>query len=88
MIARFLGILDFLTAISIVFLAFGAEGFAVLMALILLVKSLIFITSFASWIDILSGIGILVCVYSGFNPILWIVFLWLLQKAVVSWFSE
>ena len=69
MIARFLGVLDFFTAISIIFLAFGFEGFAVLMALILLVKSLIFITSFASWIDILSSLGIFLCVGYGFNPI-------------------
>jgi len=88
MIARGLGILDFLAAVSIIFLAFDVKNFAIVMALILIVKSLIFITSFASWIDLLSGIFIIISAFFGFNVVLWIVFLWLLQKAVVSWFTD
>ncbi|HLC58196.1 MAG TPA: hypothetical protein VJH95_06490 [Candidatus Nanoarchaeia archaeon] len=88
MLAKLLGAADLLAAVSIIFLALGVfKGFAIIMALILIVKSLVFITAFASWIDILAGVFILVSAFYGFNIVLWVAFVWLVQKAVVSFFT-
>ena len=89
MLAKLLGFIDLFGAISIVMLFFGAgQGFAVLMAILIILKSLAFITAFASWIDFISGVIMLIAVYFGTSVFLFVVLLWLLQKFFFSLFSE
>jgi len=89
MLAKLLGFIDLLGAISIVLLFFGiGQGFAVFMAILIILKSLAFITAFASWIDFISGALMLIAVYFGASVFLVIVLLWLLQKFFFSLFSE
>lgn len=89
MLAKMLGLVDFLVFLSIVLFAFGiGPGFVVVMAVLLLIKAAAFITSFASWIDILVAGVMLYAAFYGFIIVLWIGAVWLLQKAVVSWFAE
>lgn len=84
-----LGLVDFLAAVSIVFLAAGLwPGLVAVMAVLLMIKSIAFITSFASWVDILVAGVMLYAAFYGFVVVLWIGAVWLLQKAVVSWFAE
>jgi len=84
-----LGVVDFLAALSIVFFAVGLwPGFAAVMAVLLLIKSFAFITSFASWVDILVAGMMVYAVFYGFIVVLWMGAVWLLQKAIVSWLAE
>lgn len=89
MLAKILGLADFFAAVSVVLFAFDiGAGFVALMAVVLLIKAGVFITSFASWIDILVAAAMLYAAFFGFIAVLWLGAGWLLQKAVVSWYAE
>ena len=88
MIAKLLGIIDFLAAFSIVLLKFNlAETFATVIAIILLIKALLFITDIISIFDIISVVFIFLAIFGIFNVVTWIAFFWLLQKAIFSFLS-
>jgi hypothetical protein len=88
MIAKLLGIIDFLAALSIILLKFNtAESFAIVITLMLLIKSILFISDIVSIIDIIAVVFIFLAVFGVFNIITWIVFFWLLQKAIFSMLS-
>lgn len=85
MLVRLLGIIDLLAAICIVLLRFNiGEKFALVIAILLLTKSVIFLTSFVSFIDILSGIFLILAAYGHYYFFTWFFALWLLQKAFFS----
>lgn len=89
MIVRILGILDLLTAIAAVFVHIGFLPVVILKYFIfyLLIKGVIFIKSLTSIIDLLCGIY-LIALYFGFHSfIIYIVGLYLFQKAVISMIS-
>lgn len=89
MLAKLLGLVDFLAAASIALFAFDiGAGFIAFMAVVLLIKAAAFITSFASWIDILVAGMMVYAAFYGFIAVLWLGAGWLLQKAVVSWYAE
>ena len=68
MLEKLLGLIDLLAAISIVLLAFDVgHGFATVMMVLLIIKSLVFITSFASWVDLASGAVIGITIFYGIN---------------------
>ena len=88
MIIKLLGLIDLLAAIFIILLRFHiGESIAFIVAILLILKSVIFLTSFVSLIDIISGIFLLLAVYGHYYFFTWIFALWLLQKAVISLFS-
>jgi len=88
MLAKILGLIDLLGIIAIVLLFLGVgEKFAIFMAILIIIKSLVFITAFASWVDLVMGGIIIVSVIYGRSVFLIIALIWLLQKAILSLFS-
>jgi hypothetical protein len=88
MIVKLLGLIDLLAAVFIILLRFNIGGsIALVIAILLLIKSFIFLRSFVSIIDILSGVFLLLAIYGHYYFFTWLFALWLLQKAVVSIFS-
>ncbi len=88
MIVKLLGLIDLLAAVFIILLRFNiGNKIAFVIAIILLIKSIIFLTSFTSWIDIISGIFLILAVYGHYYFFTWIFALWLFQKGVISVFS-
>lgn len=88
MVVKILGVLDLLAALSILLLNFGAvKTMALALGIYLTIKGIIFIKSITSWIDIASGILMVVAVYGYFNILTWVAAIWLTQKGVISLFS-
>ncbi len=88
MIVKLLGLIDLLAAVFIILLRFNIGGsIALVIAIILLIKSFVFLRSFVSIIDILSGVFLLLAIYGHYYFFTWLFALWLLQKAIVSIFS-
>jgi hypothetical protein len=84
-----LGVVDLLAAASFLFLKFGfLEHLAVFFMFFLIVKGLIFIKSFASIVDIICGVFLIMAYFGIYNIITWICFAWLLQKGFISLFSS
>lgn len=82
-----LGLMDILTGISLGLSYFGYfKEIGLIFALYLLIKSIIFIKGFASWVDLLTVIVFLLVIYGGYGLWVWIFVLWLLQKGIFSFF--
>ncbi|MBS3156087.1 hypothetical protein J4413_02535 [Candidatus Woesearchaeota archaeon] len=89
MISKIFGLIDLIAAVLLLLAGFDIvfTGLFVLFLLILLGKSLIFITSWASWVDLVAVLMmalVLIDIYSFLNVL---VVLWLLQKGIISLFS-
>jgi len=89
MISKIFGLIDLIAAFLLLLAGFDIvfTGLFVLFLLIILGKSLIFITSWASWIDLIVVLMmalVLIDIYSFLNIL---AVLWLLQKGIVSLFS-
>ncbi|MFH1455877.1 MAG: hypothetical protein ABIF40_02920 [archaeon] len=83
-----LGAIDILAGLSLLLLKFGLfEPFAWVMLILLTIKSLPFITSFASIVDLLAAAFILLAIFGTFNAISVLAILWLLQKGLFSFFA-
>lgn len=88
MIVKLLGLIDLLAAVFIILLRFNiGRDIAFIIAIILLIKSVIFLTSFISLIDVLCGVFLLLAIYGYYYFFTWLFALWLLQKGVISVFS-
>lgn len=88
MIVKLLGLIDLLAAVFIILLRFNiGRSIALIIAILLLIKSLIFLRSFVSFIDILSGVFLLLAIYGHYYFFTWLFVLWLGQKAIISLFS-
>jgi len=88
MIVKLLGLIDLLAAVFIILLRFNiGSKIALIIALMLLVKSVIFLTSFVSFVDIVSGVFLLLAVYGYYYFFTWIFALWLFQKGMISLLS-
>lgn len=85
MVVKVFGIMDLLASISFILISFGwFKGFAVFMAVYLVLKGIIFFSDIASWLDMASGVYLFL-IFLGVSPALSIVcILWLLQKAIIS----
>lgn len=85
MIVKLLGVLDLLAAIFLILLRWNiGSNIALVLGILLGIKSLIFFYNWASVIDIIS-VGILIAASFGFYFYFsWIFSLWLLQKAFFS----
>ena len=88
MIVKLFGILDLLVALSFMLIQWDiGKGFAMFLAIYLIIKATIFITDFTSWIDLLAGVYLLLVIYN-IHSIFSVVFiLWLGQKAFFSLFA-
>ncbi len=87
MIILLLGILDIIAALSIFTLSFSwGTSFVWFSIIYLLIKSLPFIKSFASIIDILVAITFIVAVLTHPTLITYLGSIWLIQKGIVSLF--
>jgi len=87
MIVKLLGLVDLLAALCFLLVQWGVfENFAVVIAIILLIKSLIFISDFTSIIDLISALYLFLVIFNIHSAFAFIFVLWLLQKAIFSLF--
>ncbi len=85
MILWILGLLDILSGIFFGLSYFGFfKEITVIFAIYLLIKSIIFIKGFASWIDIITAIIMFLVIYGLHDIWIWIFVMWLLQKGFFS----
>ncbi|MBS3156993.1 hypothetical protein J4442_02355 [Candidatus Woesearchaeota archaeon] len=87
MIVKFLGVMDIIVGIAFI-LAQWSFGYHIglILAIYVIIKALIFITDFASIIDLIGGIYLLLIIF-GVHQIFAVVFLlWFLQKGFFSLF--
>lgn len=88
MLVKLLGIIDLLGAILLISLRFGlGEKIALVIAVILMIKALFFIKALASSVDFIVGIILLLAALGHYYSFTWLFSIWLLQKAVISFFS-
>jgi len=84
-IVQFLGLMDFLAAVSLILLRFDVgQGLAYFFGIWLLIKGIIFIKSFAGVLDLICAIIILFAAYGYLNILTILAILWLLQKSIFS----
>jgi len=82
---KLLGILDLAAAIFFVLIQWDVGlGIASFFAGYLVVKSLIFISDWVSWIDLISGLYMFLAIYDLHSAFSFIFVLWLLQKSFFS----
>ncbi|MBI4155039.1 hypothetical protein HY498_03065 [Candidatus Woesearchaeota archaeon] len=87
MILQLFGVMDILSGIVLGLNYFGYfKEIGLIFALYLLIKSIIFIKGFASWVDLLTFIVFLLVIYGSYGMWVWIFVLWLLQKGIFSFF--
>ena len=88
MIVILFGVMDFLASIAFLLISFGwFKGFAVFMAIYLIIKGIIFFTDIVSWVDLACGIYLLLIVLGVSASLSILCIIWLLQKAIISFFS-
>ncbi len=82
---RIFGVLDIIAAISLVFVSWGfGNNVALIFAVYLIIKGLLFLTSFISWLDLMMGVVIILAVFGYVGIISWISFVLLIQKGFFS----
>lgn len=83
-----LGILDILAGVTLFSLKFSSFflPIAFLFGVYLIIKSLIFFKTFASVVDILVGIIIILATLGEYNILTYLSIVWLLQKGLLSLF--
>tara|TARA_Y100000034_G_C6759867_1_gene338355 strand:+ start:378 stop:644 length:267 start_codon:yes stop_codon:yes gene_type:complete len=87
MVVKLFGVLDFIAVVMFILAQWSIwDKFAIVVAIYLIVKALIFITTFASWIDLIAGIYLLLVVFDVHSFFSVIFILWLGQKAFFSLF--
>lgn len=87
-LVKFLGIMDLLSAASIVLLRYEVGlGFLWMFGVYLIIKSILLFSPISSILDILTGIVIILAFFGHFYFISWIFFIWILQKGVFSLFA-
>ena len=89
MLSKILGLIDLTAAAFLLLAGFDIifTGFFILVILILLGKSLIFITDWASWVDIIAVILMALVLFNVYTFVHFLAFLWLLQKGAMSLIS-
>ena len=85
---KILGLVDLLAGISLFLLKFNLfKQFAIIMGIILLVKSIMFLGNIVSLIDIIAVVVIFLAFMNIYGIITWLVVIWLIQKGVFSLFG-
>jgi hypothetical protein len=82
-----LGLLDLLTAVFFILIQWDIGlGIASFLAGYVIVKSIIFLGDWTSWIDLLSGVYMFLVIYDVHSAFTLIFVVWLLQKSFFSLF--
>ncbi len=88
MLTKILGIIDILAAsflvlagVDIIFI-----GVFIIIAVLLLLKSLIFLTNWSSWIDLIAVVFMILILFNFYTIFNLLFALWLLQKGILSFF--
>jgi len=86
MITKIMGIMDFATAIIILFYQYGSVSFRLFLsfAIYLLLKAFLFRGDFASFLDACIAIYMIFMLFLPLSLISWLSAIYLIQKAVVS----
>lgn len=88
MAVKILGILDLITAFSVLLLRLDlAPTLALVLGLYAVGKGIIFLRDISSIADIAAGGAIILAFYGYFNLLTWLAAIWLTQKGIVSIFS-
>lgn len=87
MIVKLFGIMDLVAAAVFILVQWGfGANFALFVALYLILKSLLFLPDFASVIDLIAGIYLILVIYNIHDIFSTIFIIWLLQKSFFSLF--
>lgn len=87
MIVKILGIIDILIALTFVIAQWNFGYYlGLVLAIYIIIKSLIFITDFASAVDLIGGIYLLLIVFNIHHIFAVVFLLWFLQKGFFSLF--
>ena len=87
MIIKLFGLMDLVAAVLFLLLQWGIGGkVAIFFAIYLVVKSLIFIGDFTSWIDLIAGVYLFLVIFDVHSFFSFLFILWLGQKAFFSLF--
>lgn len=82
---KILGIVDLLAGLSLILLKFNLlKQFALIVGLVLLIKSLMFLGNIASFIDIIAVAVIVLAFFGVYGIVSWISVVWLVQKGLFS----
>tara|TARA_Y100000034_G_C6639049_1_gene279273 strand:- start:66 stop:380 length:315 start_codon:yes stop_codon:yes gene_type:complete len=82
---KLLGILDLLTVAFYILVGLGVGSkIGIIFGAYLIIKSLIFITDWVSWIDLLAGVYLFLVIYDVHSAFSFLFILWLLQKSFFS----
>ncbi len=88
MIVKILGLMDVISGIVLGLAYYELFGqIAVICALYLLIKGIIFFGSFATWIDLITAIVFFLVIYGVSGVWVWIFIIWLMQKGIFSLLS-
>lgn len=88
MLIKILGILDILSAATLLLLRWDiGHILGIILGIYLLVKSMYFLTDVSSIVDIGAGIFLILAAIGFYHVITYIFILWLLQKGVSSLFA-
>ncbi|MDD4878301.1 MAG: hypothetical protein PHO02_04675 [Candidatus Nanoarchaeia archaeon] len=88
MLIKILGILDILSAATLLLLRWDmGHILGIILGLYLLVKSMYFLTDVSSIVDIGAGIFLILAALGFYHVITYIFILWLLQKGLSSLFA-
>lgn len=88
LLVKILGALDLLGGVLFISLNYGlGEEIALVVAIAIIIKSLVFIKAFASYMDLIVGIILLAGALGYYYGFIWLFSIWLFQKAFFSFFS-
>ena len=82
---KLLGVIDLITAIFYILAVYNIGiNIALVLAVILMVKALLFIKSWSSWVDLIVGGYLFLIIYDVSTIFAFIGFVWLIQKSFFS----
>lgn len=86
MITKLLGIIDVIAASFLVLAGFDIvfTSIFILVTVLLLLKSLIFITNWTSWVDLLIVVFMILILFNFYTVFNLLFAIWLLQKGILS----
>ena len=88
MLVKLLGILDLLAAIFLILLRWGiGSDVGLVIGILLGIKSLIFLSNWASIVDLISVVILILAALGHYYYFSWLFSIWLLQKAFFSFFG-
>ena len=86
-IVKIMGAMDFLSAIALILLHYNVIHFqlGIIFACYLIFKGIIFMGDFASIVDLLCGVYMVLMLFHIHFFMTWVFFVWEMQKVVFSW---